>query len=479
MTFMGDQNSWPRIMERILNRKTAHREYRVINKGVPSITTEGILSELDTNLERFRPDVVVAMMGINDTIDTPVYVENFKTSLRLALTNLRIWKMARLIAVYAHYYGVQTRISLVDRRLPWLKPQTPYETFLLDEIKYHPFQSWSYKELTEYYEILRDWPQAERVAWTAVISFPKKSVGFELLARVYTRQKKSPRADVIVERALASNPSKAWSYQLGALVRTKRQDWPAAESFLRQAIERAPSHEQGGYYLELAKLHLQTGDNQKALAVFREAADIHPADTALRMEWSELEESLNGRRAGQEILFEHAEQSTDNIEKILQWYLIRGEIKKARNFLWNARRRYSKRKNLSKRLYTLSRVIKRNPGKFLESVASGKPDPLNGGYFPATAVNYRQLADALAERDIKLVSVQYPMRSAAPLREILQDRPVFAVVDNESVFKKVVKPENFHEYFIDRFGGDFGHCTLKGNRLLAQNIARVIWEKIP
>jgi len=28
------------------------------------------------------------------------------------------------------------------------------------------------------------------------------------------------------------------------------------------------------------------------------------------------------------------------------------------------------------------------------------------------------------------------------------------------------------------FGGDFGHCTHKGNRLLAENIANVIFKEV-
>ena len=31
---------------------------------------------------------------------------------------------------------------------------------------------------------------------------------------------------------------------------------------------------------------------------------------------------------------------------------------------------------------------------------------------------------------------------------------------------------------MDMFGGDFGHCTVKGNRLLAENVARVILKEI-
>jgi hypothetical protein len=49
-------------------------------------------------------------------------------------------------------------------------------------------------------------------------------------------------------------------------------------------------------------------------------------------------------------------------------------------------------------------------------------------------------------------------------------------VDNKKVFKEAVNKSNYGDYFIDILGGNAGHCTNKGNKLLAENIARVILE---
>jgi len=53
------------------------------------------------------------------------------------------------------------------------------------------------------------------------------------------------------------------------------------------------------------------------------------------------------------------------------------------------------------------------------------------------------------------------------------------LVDNEKMFNEGVKREGYDEYFNDCFAGDFGHCTPKGNRLLAENIAGVILTEVP
>jgi hypothetical protein len=50
-------------------------------------------------------------------------------------------------------------------------------------------------------------------------------------------------------------------------------------------------------------------------------------------------------------------------------------------------------------------------------------------------------------------------------------------VYNERVFKEALMRGRYEDYFADRFAGDFGHGTPKGNRLLAENIANTILKE--
>ncbi|HTY44819.1 MAG TPA: hypothetical protein VMD52_02360, partial [Patescibacteria group bacterium] len=98
---------------------------------------------------------------------------------------------------------------------------------------------------------------------------------------------------------------------------------------------------------------------------------------------------------------------------------------------------------------------------------------------PLTVTNYRALKEALDKQGIRLVCVQYPMRDIGPLRRAFQDNQEGIVfVDNEKPFKDAVKKDGYNTYFKDMFGGDFGHCTDKGNKLLAENIANAIVKEI-
>lgn len=92
--------------------------------------------------------------------------------------------------------------------------------------------------------------------------------------------------------------------------------------------------------------------------------------------------------------------------------------------------------------------------------------------------NYRKLAQILAKRGISHVAVQYPMRTVKQLQNMLKGFDEVIFVDNEMLFKERVYDEGYDVYFADTFALDFGHCTQKGNKLLAKNIADVILKEV-
>jgi tetratricopeptide (TPR) repeat protein len=93
--------------------------------------------------------------------------------------------------------------------------------------------------------------------------------------------------------------------------------------------------------------------------------------------------------------------------------------------------------------------------------------------------NYLRLKEVLDKYGIKLVCVQYPMRSIRPLKDIFRGAEEGIIfVDNQASFRKAVKRDGYTEYFIDNFGGDFGHFTQKGNELLVEKIANAILKEV-
>ena len=100
---------------------------------------------------------------------------------------------------------------------------------------------------------------------------------------------------------------------------------------------------------------------------------------------------------------------------------------------------------------------------------------------PLAKENYRKVIATLQDKGIQVVIAQYPMRPLVEIRSLLEDidgfdRVIF--VDNERIFKEAILNSSYDKLFIDRFAGDFGHCTVVGNHLLAGNIAQSLLRKI-
>ena len=74
--------------------------------------------------------------------------------------------------------------------------------------------------------------------------------------------------------------------------------------------------------------------------------------------------------------------------------------------------------------------------------------------------------------------MQYPMRPVDLLKQLLPQSTDVIFVDNEKKFKELVAQESYDYYFIDRFAGDFGHCTPKGNQLIAEHLADIIFKNL-
>jgi hypothetical protein len=106
-----------------------------------------------------------------------------------------------------------------------------------------------------------------------------------------------------------------------------------------------------------------------------------------------------------------------------------------------------------------------------EDAAKGRLEsPQQFSYHPVTVNNYRKIKEILDKRRIPLVCVQTPTASVAPLKNMFAGQYGILFVDNEKVFREAIERGSYQEYLID-FDD---HCTDKGYRLLAENVANTI-----
>ena len=63
------QNQYPAFLGEYLKLYIPERQFIIIDSGYAGINLDGIINNLQTNIEQIKPDIIVGMIGINDMID--------------------------------------------------------------------------------------------------------------------------------------------------------------------------------------------------------------------------------------------------------------------------------------------------------------------------------------------------------------------------------------------------------------------------
>ncbi|MAG50903.1 hypothetical protein CL621_04700, partial [archaeon] len=91
--------SWPRQLEDILNNRSSKIKFKVFNEGVGGTNTAYILSNLEDNLDKYNPDIVITMMGANDYKLRVKYEESLGVKVSLWLEDIRVYKLSKLLLI--------------------------------------------------------------------------------------------------------------------------------------------------------------------------------------------------------------------------------------------------------------------------------------------------------------------------------------------------------------------------------------------
>jgi tetratricopeptide (TPR) repeat protein len=402
----------------------------VIDKGIPGTKTSAILSQVEPYLAVYHPNAVVAMIGINDR-GRHVPFDSFTNSEGMPfIRSLRIYKLARFLWLH-----ILTKTEEIGFR------QSAGDTQGSVKVQTLPLGT-SLKE-TSAQPVLSEDALKKAVELNARDDNACFSLGV-----LYRNQGKFPQAEHFLRKAIGLNPKNDMAYaELGRLARVRgdcrRGECREAESFLKTAIELNPKNYVA--YLGLGLLYRIRHQSSQAEDAFKKAIEINPKVFPAYFELLELYRD-QGALPQAEYLFKKALAIDPQNQRVLgamaSLYDEMGKPELAKAYAEKAARLNSE------------------------------------NYLPVTANNYRKLKEILERKGIKLVCVQYPMRNIEPLKRIFENDKGVIFVDNERLFKEAVRKGSYKEYFRDMFAGDFGHCTLKGNTLLAQNIAGVILKEI-
>lgn len=402
-TAFGGRDSYPAQLEKILNQKLEGRHFSVINKGLPGMDTTVIISELKRNIARYRPRMIIAMMGINDV----------------------------------HPQGK----GLFFRMKSWIKTFRVYKLFRMfwERLRSKEVLRDMYLERGEYHLERQHYYEAQELFEKAVELFPLQASGYLGLAKCYVEQGMYPQMQKMLDMAQGLSGADPYDYISSGWVYYDAKDFLKAESCFKKAIESAPSDY--GLYVEIGQFYQAYRIFDKAEENFKKAVGL-----------------MKGN-------------DDSGPYSALGWhYLERGMFKQAEELFSKALAIGPKEDS-----YMDFGVLRQAQGRYEEAEDFFKKGAVA---FNVMKRNYNVLEDIVAVKDIKLVCVQYPMRKIEDLKQMFDSARGIVFVDNEKVFKDALKEGRYEDYFSDRFAGDFGHCTAKGNRLLAENIAEALIKDV-
>ena len=408
-------NPYPSQLEEVLNGRNIGIKFSVINKGLSAINTAYIVKHLEENLDMVKPDMVITMMGVNDYgVHIPWEYSSLDNRPNF-IQSLRVYKLFRLL--WLHILAKAKEVGI-------------YKPSLSRDVKVAQKKA----------------PGINKPVGINPVSYFHGEGEYIRLGHEYIAQARNLESERMFKKALELNPASYDAY-LGLAFAYNRQGRLAeSEATYKKTIELDPKNVNG--YLMLAWRYSEQGKHKETEELIKKAFVLNLQDVELnfRLGWAY-------KMLGKDDLA--AEQFKEVTES----------LRPQENDPMGVDKTYG-------RLATLYKEIGKY--KIADEYYKKANQSRIQSYNVATRRNYLKVKQILDQRKVKFVCVQYPVRSAEPLRKIFEGAEDVIIVDNEHIFMDILKKSSYNEYFTDMFGGDFGHCTTKGNRLLAENIANTI-----
>jgi tetratricopeptide (TPR) repeat protein len=443
------QNQYPHFLEEILNQRNSGIKFSVIDKGLAGITTVAILSQLEANLNKYQPDIVVTMMGISDT-GIGYYKDIPEANQGVLFRYCRVYRFGRLL--YMHILKKRkkedvNRFNMVDlnirAKLKKIETTTKKTSLASEDVSKQvialaPKDNKRTLGLEELYR-----PGSEEFLKKTIELNPQNNNAYVELGWLYNLHGRRSEAEQLFKKVLELNPQNDNAYVgLGCLYRSQGRRSEAEQAF-QKAMALNPQNDWA--YIELGRLYTYQGRYSEAEQTFKKALELNPQNDVVYLVLGSLY-NFQGRYSEAEQLF----QKAAGLNPQSDWAYA-----------------------------ALAAVYCEMGNHGLSKIYAKKADSLiKQNYSPMAVNNYLTLKHILDKRKVKLVCVQYPVRRLASLKQIFKAEEGIIFVDNERIFKEAIEKEGYKEYFVDMYCGDFGHCTGKGNRLLAKNIADVILREI-
>lgn len=475
---------YPGYLEEILNREGNGRKFKVIDAGIPGINSAVILFKLKENLAVYRPHMVIVMMGINDPIAAAqnhfYYEEKEGFEEEPFLAHFRVHKLIGLLLLHS-----RAKLSEFSHR--------NFKITANNGNVYSQSES-DYIEAGEKYLLQKDFRRAKECFRAVLAINPTNDLAYARLGLCYRWTNRLKEAEEFYREALRINPDN-WIACIGLadVYDLRVENCDESEKLIKKAIALAPDNEW---------VYLQYGDHctkygiftDEVEAAYKKAIMINPMDLMAYLKLGNFY-FCSGRFAEAEAILKNclsfgkhnkpleevkgegqADDRLNALRALGHVYWMQGRYKEAIATLEDC---YGIDPNDELTLRILKVYYHRLGNLEKEKEYEMKLSCISADNFSRrTKENYRKLCEEALSRGIKLICMQYPFRKIDDLKNNLSGIKGIVFLENKNIFEKALKNASYGDYFRDKFAGDFGHCTERGNRLLARNIGDTIFKII-
>ncbi|MEK6567922.1 MAG: GDSL-type esterase/lipase family protein, partial [Candidatus Omnitrophota bacterium] len=201
-TAEGGEDSYPRKVGRILREKIPGIKFSVINKGTPGVDTTYILSRLEDNLRSYKPNMVVAMIGINDQAADVAHGGRLFRGIGY-IKRLRLYKLLEMFLAKVRERNILKEIYLSRARYHQEKNDYAMAERLFNKaINVKPEEYDAYIEFALYYVEREDYAKAEEFFDKAVHADPKEHVPYLEYGRYWMERQEFSKSEEMLKKAL-------------------------------------------------------------------------------------------------------------------------------------------------------------------------------------------------------------------------------------------------------------------------------------
>jgi len=484
------QGTWPDELEIILNNGRPDIRFEVFNEGVPGKDTFYLLSKLEGNLDKYNPDMVIVMMGINDH---GLYVERQENEGNVMgfFKDLRVYKLTKLVFASSINkitgkkptdIDYETEEKLYDGKEREYNAEKDYnatEKRLREAVKMNPDDDAALNELQEFYIKHEDFEKLSPFMWEMIELRPRtyeelvKAADSFNLVELYGDEEK------VLKQILELDPNSTFAYLRLGITYLKRGIYEDAIPMFEEVIQIEPGDLRGYQFLGSAYKNLNR--TEEAIEQFEIATSLgvqkgkfyQDVSTWLAEEYVKVNRSTEANYIFEQLI----ELTNDNWYAYSQsafYYLDQGDMEKAEE-IFNEVYRINPR-GLQIVYYEIGNRYEEQ-GIFEEANKMYKKSTaIKLGHFnPDTQENYQKLYEMVNGRDITIIAMQYPTLDLEEVKDMLDETEGIIFVENTQNFENALSNATFEDFFVDRIRGlSFGHTTIRGNILIAENVANVI-----